>query len=314
MTVTPDTSLPLAIVVFASLWLVLSAAVSAAYPAVKSVLPAAPKQRAAVLLVLCTAPLFISFAITTLEFSAKSLIDPHCHLDCEPHVPAVLGEVTGWILLTLAVVLAGSLLCHLCRRISRERHLGQILNAVAPQSRGNFRLFDSSEALAFSAGVFKPWVFVSQGLVQNVSSEELKAIIEHEHAHGRRRDNLQRLLAFLCTFPSLSQKRLLTDLNLAAEQCCDAAAARALDDPLLVAQVLVKVQKLQCRSARKELCGFDGSNIEARVDALLQPAKEPTPLLLVVLLAGALGLIILAPEPLHHLVERVLDSLHLAIR
>ncbi|MGH8720298.1 MAG: M56 family metallopeptidase [Burkholderiales bacterium] len=199
---------------------------------------------------------------------------------------------------------------HLCRRVARGRHLGQILNAVAAQSREDFCLIDCGEALAFSAGVIRPRVFVSRGLMQNVSSRELKAIVEHERAHGRRHDNLQKWLAFLCTFPSLSQKRPLADLSLAAEQCCDAAAARALGDPLLVAEVLVKVQKLKRRGAH-DICGFDGSNLEVRVSALLQPAKEDAthPVLLVMLLAGALGLIVFAPDPLHHLLERLLDWL-----
>lgn len=306
-----DTSLPLAIVVFASLWFILSAVISAAYPAVRAALPAAPKQRAAALLVLCTGPLFISLAITALEFTTEWLINPHCHFDCGPHVPTVLNEAMGWSFLLLAALLAGLVLFHLYRRVARERRLSQILNAVAPRSRENLRLVDSSEPLAFSAGVFRPKVFISLGLMQNISTKELDAIVEHEREHGRRRDNLQRWLASLCTFPSLSKKRLLADLSLAVEQCCDAASARALGDPLFVAHVLVKVQKLMRRGTREELCGFDSSNIEARVSALLRPAKEPPPrpILLATLLAGALGLIVLAPDPLHHLVERMLDRL-----
>ncbi len=95
MTAMLDTSLPLAIVVFAGLWLTLSALISATYPAVKAALPKAPKQRAAALLLLCTAPLLISLAITALEFTAERLVEPHCHVDCVSHVPAVLDEVLG---------------------------------------------------------------------------------------------------------------------------------------------------------------------------------------------------------------------------
>jgi len=242
------TSLPLAAVVFVSLWLVLSTVISAIYPVIKGVLPIAPKPRATILLLLCTIPLLASVAITVLEFTAEKLVEPHCHAECAAHVPVVPNEAIGWGFLILAAFLLTPALFRLCRHVAREKRLARLLGAVAPRTCGSIRLIDSNEPLAFCAGVFAPTVFVSQGLVRNCSSDELQAIVEHEQAHGRRHDNLQRWMVSLGTFPSLSRRRLLSDFRLAAEQCCDDAAARTLGDPLLVAHVLVKIQRLKWRN------------------------------------------------------------------
>lgn len=308
-----ESNLPLASVVFAALWLISSAVVAVIYPAVSAILPAAPKQRAAALLFLCTGPLCISLAITVLEFSTARFVSPHCHIACRPHVPKVFDDAIEWGFLMGAVLLVGSVAFFLYRRGVQAQRLGRILDTIAPHTRETFWVVESREALAVSVGLFKPRVFISRGLIQNVSREELKAIVEHEQEHGRRRDNLQKLLAFLCTIPSLVQRRLLADLSLAVEQCCDAVAARVLGDPLLVAETLVAVQKLS-RGARGARCGFDSSNIEARVNALLQPSIEPAyPVLVPGLLAGALCVIVLALDPLHHQIENMLEWLHLLV-
>lgn len=310
-----DSSLPLASVVLAALWLVLSAIVAAGYPAVKAMLPKAPKSRATALLILCSGPLFVSLAISVLLFTPNRLIDPHCHAACAPHVPAVLDDIIEWGALTWAALLGGSLLFFICTRVLQARRLGQILNFVASGSGAAFSVVDSSEPLAVSMGLFRPKVLISNGLMQSVSRAELTAIVEHEQAHCRRRDNLKKLLAFCGTIPSLLRKRLRADLDLALEQCCDAAAARALGDPPLVAQTLIRVQKLARQGAREDRSGFDGANIEARVNALLQPPAEfANPGLVVVLAVAVIGLIMLTPAPLHHQIEKLLDGLHLLLQ
>lgn len=311
----PFTSLALATVVLAVLWIFLGALTSAVYPAAKAWLPPGPEQRSVVLFFVCVAPLLISLALTVMVFTPSidgRLVEAHCHpdLECASHAPAIVNSVVAWCFVVLAVLLGGCALFHLCRGALRGRRLHRNLRVLAPAARGNFRLIASNEALAFSAGLIRPTVFVSQGLVQHTSGAELEAVVQHEYAHGRRRDNLRNWLAALGTsmFPVLAGKKLLQDLRMAEEQCCDLAAARALRDPLLVAHALVKVQKLARRSVHAGRCDFVGSNIEARVNALLHPTREPVRpgVLPILLFAGSVGLVVLATDPLHHFVERML--------
>lgn len=312
------TSLALATVALAALWIFLSALSGSVYAAAKTWLPQGPEQRSAVLLFVCAGPLLISVALAVMVFAPAMegrLVQTHCHLDCASHAPAIVDTAMAWCFMVLATLLAGRALFHLCRGVLRVRRLNQNLHVLAPEARGNFRLIASSETLAFSAGLFRPTVFVSHGLMQHISGAELEAVVQHEQAHGRRRDNLRNWLATLgtCLFPAFVRKELLQDLRMAEEQCCDIAAARALRDPLLIAHTLVKVQKLARQSGHSGRCDFIGSNIEARVHALLHPAREPAPpgVLPVMLLAGSVGLVILATDPLHHIVETMLAWLQL---
>ena len=54
-----------------------------------------------------------------------------------------------------------------------------------------------SEPLAFCIGLLRPWVVVSAGLVEQVSSPELAAIMAHERRHQQRRDPLRFLTVIL---------------------------------------------------------------------------------------------------------------------
>lgn len=53
---------------------------------------------------------------------------------------------------------------------------------------------DTDVSMAVCAGAWSPEVFVSRGLVEALSAEELTAVLLHEHAHRRRRDPLRRAL------------------------------------------------------------------------------------------------------------------------
>ncbi|MBB5781826.1 Zn-dependent protease with chaperone function [Nonomuraea jabiensis] len=48
--------------------------------------------------------------------------------------------------------------------------------------------------MAFCAGMLRPRVYVSAGLVDKLSDDELRAVLCHEAAHARRRDPLRRVL------------------------------------------------------------------------------------------------------------------------
>lgn len=60
---------------------------------------------------------------------------------------------------------------------------------------GRLRLVAAGEQLAVTAGLARPYVVVSTGLVGAVNGAELRAVLAHEQVHLRRRDPVRVLLA-----------------------------------------------------------------------------------------------------------------------
>lgn len=312
--------LPLATIVLAALWLGLGRVTAVGYRIARARLQRlVPGQRSSVLLIVSAMPLGIGLAMTAAVFTpwvGGQLVAAHCHgdLHCKTHVPTILSDPVAYASLGLATLFAGYVLCHLGRVLLREMRLWHNLGTLTRQSLGDIVIINSIEPIAFSLGLFRPIAFISQGLIKQTSYDELQVIIQHEQAHGDRRDNLRAILASICTlgFPAAMRRQLLGDLRMAAEQACDGRAASALADPLLVAQTLIKVQRLSLshRAADIVPCGFSHSNTAARVLALLQPnGVQAGGWLALSLLAGSVGLIILGADSVHHLVETVLGWL-----
>jgi hypothetical protein len=69
-----------------------------------------------------------------------------------------------------------------------------LVAAVGRSSVGNLVCLDSPAASAFCAGLLRPRVFVTSGMVAALAAEELDAVLVHEAEHARRRDPLRRLV------------------------------------------------------------------------------------------------------------------------
>ncbi|TAK32676.1 MAG: hypothetical protein EPO40_01860 [Myxococcaceae bacterium] len=99
------------------------------------------------------------------------------------------------------------------------------------------------------------------------------AILAHERAHVRRGDLGLRLVAWMLTAlhaPGVGT-RLEDALDLAIEQACDAEASGAVGDPLVVAEALLAVTRLDAPPPDKWLAAFGPHALEARVRALCDP-------------------------------------------
>lgn len=129
-----------------------------------------------------------------------------------------------------------------------------------------------SRPLCFTIGMFQPRVYVSTGLLEQLSPRHRDAMLSHEAAHIRRRDGLMSalLLALYRLAPLPGSSLLYREWQRAAERACDAYAARALGNPCDVASALVEVTRL---AGRQTLPGaaFFGSpeDVEGRVHSLL---------------------------------------------
>jgi Zn-dependent protease with chaperone function len=136
--------------------------------------------------------------------------------------------------------------------------------------------------LCFTLGWLQPRVYVADSLEEQLPAAELAAILAHERAHARRRDNL--LGGFLNTFYTLlpipGAHLLVRDWRRAAERACDADAASAVGSRLVVAQALVRAAALLVHTPRTlpGAARFTGDeDLEGRIAALLDPPAPERP-------------------------------------
>jgi len=98
--------------------------------------------------------------------------------------------------------------------------------------------------VAFTLGLLKPKIYLSSGMMEVLSTDEIVAVLCHEWAHILRRDNLWnwtvRLLRDLLFF--LPGNHVLWQSMIASQdEACDAMAAEMTHEPLTLARALVKV-------------------------------------------------------------------------
>jgi Zn-dependent protease with chaperone function len=286
----------------------------------------AAARRADLHLLLALAPGVLSLAVTAAAaapslLSAMGWAQDHCPTH-QHHVHLCLVHSSG-LRPALAMVGAGALALFLFRAFE----LVSRLLATARQLRALERLGTSHPGafpvvavpcgpeLCHAVGLTRRRVLLSTELRDSLKNEELSAALAHEEAHLRRRDPVTLLwfsLASLWLLPGLAS-RLRTRVVEAIEEACDAEAAQALRNPLLVAASLVKVASVQLRqSAALAGAAFGETALEKRVQALVgetAPAVA-SPRAAVVLLFGAftaLWLVAAQSHHLHHAIETALD-------
>ncbi|MGB6876448.1 MAG: M56 family metallopeptidase [Candidatus Acidiferrales bacterium] len=147
-------------------------------------------------------------------------------------------------------------------------------------------IMDSNTPVLALAGLIRPRVIVSRGVLQTLSREELKAALEHEQAHRKSRDNLKRLVLFLAP-EILPFSRGFTRLN----RCWARLIEWAADDEatvgdsrrsLSLAAALVHMARMGAAPTVSPLASsFTGNDqdLSIRVDRLLglAPIHENLP-------------------------------------
>jgi Zn-dependent protease with chaperone function len=234
--------------------------------------------------------------------------DHHFHL-CFRHIPAALtsGLAQG---LALGSVVAGSVA--LLRASVRARRRARAWRSLLLTSRYEpglgAHVVALATPLAFTAGLWRPRVFVSQALVHDSDPETLAIVLAHEHAHARRRDVLvAELTAWgLGLFARRARVRLQAELALSAERAADECAARASGDRLAVAAAIIHLAQHAAVAPPLGFAraSFGAGNIDARVAALMAPPAAATGRALAWGVVGATTVGMLAAAgPLHHLIE-----------
>ena len=130
-------------------------------------------------------------------------------------------------------------------------------------------------ANAVTVGLLRPEILVDRAWWRSLSKEDRRIVCTHEQAHKQHRDPLVLLIARVATawLPGRRRDVLLSVLALQMETRADRAAARAADDPVAVADLLVRAHRVPTTTPAPTLA-FVGAHLERRVQALV--AAEPT--------------------------------------
>jgi len=286
----------------------------------------APARRARILTALCLAPLAaaVALALACLLPSLYASLwpgldhctrhaDEHLHL-CLVHPPQAMLGLTALLVAAAAVVLVlVRAVPGLVRLLRARRVLARLRGLSVVADLPGVRSVDSDAVFSFTGGLLHPDIYLSRGLREQLAPTQLAAVLAHERAHVRRRDVLRRHLAQLGVLlhgPATAHA-LLSALELACEEACDAEAAASLGDPAEVAQAIVAVARLKPRPPPALAAGVVGFTAEAlthRVTALLAPPPSEATSSRWLLAGAVVALVVLAPA-LHHATETVLSLL-----
>jgi len=202
----------------------------------------------------------------------------------------VLGARSLWRQIAASRVLARRV-----QSLSRELP-GELAQAASAAGlKGRVVLVDCAEWFSFAYGAMTPQVAVSRGLLEGVSAEELRAVLEHERYHVRNLDPLKVLIVralpatffFLPVLGSL-RTRYVAGRELAADRRAVQACGRK---PLVSA--LLKVVRGPAWSELEVAAAIGGPELLDLRVAQLESGREPRlavlePMTLVLSVLGAL--------------------------
>jgi Zn-dependent protease with chaperone function len=287
----------------------------------------APRPRHRVLVLVSIAPVLLAMTLV-LAAVVPSLVplvwpehdhclahdDGHLHM-CAVHLPHQLGNGASWIMLMLGLAWCA---VRLYRALAKLRRASRIAAGLLAHGRQDAEsgavVLATTTPLCLLVGVRRPVVVLSEGLLAGLSASSVAVVLRHERAHARRRDTLVRLVAWACTaFMRRSVRtRLLDALELAAEQSCDEIAAESLGRVHVAEAILGVERMMSARSSELRMVAafFGGHAVQQRIAALLdEPRPERRAAVPALALVMALGLVLAASEPLHHLTESLLGAL-----
>jgi Zn-dependent protease with chaperone function len=240
----------------------------------------------------------------------------HSHL-CFVHPAHGYGGSLGWTAIAAAI---GWALWRLMRRVHALGRAASVVHQLSAEADYDARhgvwIVPSTAAFCVAAGLCRPRLLASQGLVATASEEQLSVVLHHERAHVRRRDNLLRLFVTAASVLLLPRARaaLLAGLALAAERACDETAALLAGDRLRVAETLLALEARLHADVHfgpgLSVASFGASSLPQRVEAMLAPAPTRGSCTALGTLTAVAALCVLAVhDGLHHATESLLHRL-----
>ena len=232
-------------------FVVLSWLIANCYPLMSRMIAKVSPEQAALCLLLygLLAPAAASVAILLLslpEFAFPFVAD-HCHdLDCAPHRLQV--SLTTVQAVTKVVILV-SLLIIVCALMVIQLFYGrnklQTLNRLAEPTSASYKVLDSKALLAWCSGLIKPKIFISRGLTETLTEEEIQIVLAHEQAHVRRKDNLRKWAIhwFTIAWPKRYRIGIRRELFDYTEHVCDLFALKYQQETLGIKTITEALSK-----------------------------------------------------------------------
>jgi len=276
-------------------------------------LAALPVLTAAALMLSASLPALISLVLPGFDHCTVH-DDGHAHL-CFVHLPKV-GVSTGFALLLVFALSYG--IVRAAFAISRVVRAMRVLDLLA--GSGDVRsdlgvtVLKTSQPICIAAGLLRPRILLSSGLLESLSADDRAVVLTHERAHVRRRDaliaSLVRMLATL-HLPVVA-RWLVREIDVAAEQACDEEAGKLVGDRVAVASAILTVERALQQAAAPSLSpiavAFGKRAVERRVESLLREPEPPRSLRAIAAWIGAAAIAVLAgASELHHVTESLLS-------
>jgi Zn-dependent protease with chaperone function len=288
-------------------------------------------ERAAAALAICLPPLLgagIAGALVLGSFLGGALGTPdHCpahdhHLHLCLYHGASWAE-RAWAVATLAGACTG-IAYGVGRRlvgwVSARRAVQRLSRVSRPLAGGSapVSIAPADQAFCFTAGGLRPQIFVSTAAWDALDSRQREAVVEHELAHVAQKDVwIRSWLGVLALLGApLLPRRILAAWALATERACDQRAARAVGDPSIVAEALLKLARLAKRPAPVFAASFASpADLAARVESLLADGPDGAAAARrfgwVALGSVVVGFCVAGAfvDPLHHAIETLLGGI-----
>lgn len=163
----------------------------------------------------------------------------------------------------------------------------EVVRAAAERHRVSVGLLMSDCPLSFVWGFRRSKLVLSSGLLNALTARQLEGVIEHEAAHHTRRDNVVKLVLSVASYLSLAFPLSRLILRWRAEQVeliCDEVAAARTEEPLEIADALVRVRRAGASLSAGPLVAASGflpdgaKGFERRVHRLVSLADSlPSP-------------------------------------
>ncbi len=236
--------------------------------------------------------------------------DAHAHL-CFRHLPHH-GIHTA--LLLVLVFVSTYLLLRAVFATTTLIRAGRLWDALT--ATGEWRadleltVLETPQPLCVAAGLLRPRVLMSRGLLTSLGEPERAVVLAHERAHVRRHDALvaSGVRAMASLHLPFVARWIVREVELAAEQACDEEAA-GVSSRLAVASTILAVERAVQAStfAPHGAVAFVQRGVERRVEALLADPAPHRSLRVPALIAMiAIGALFAASGELHHLTESAL--------
>lgn len=275
-------------------------------------LAALPLLTAPVLLMAATLPPLLGLFLPVLDHCLRH--GGHTHL-CFRHLPkGPANWPSHLVLISAGTYVACRIVRSFVRAWRGTRTLRQLQVTGTQHSALGVTVIAGPQPLCFAAGLWRPRILISDGLLRMLDADQRAVVLAHERAHVRRRDALAASFVHACSvlhLPAIASW-LERELAIAAEQACDDEAAEVVGDRITVAETILTVERAAYQHVAPGLevvsVAMVACAIQRRVEALLRDRLRPPSLqpLHFALSASAVALLGSAAE-LHHLTESILS-------